>query len=181
MIRLLAEIRGIDVSEIDWKKAGIATALGLSVLGGIDNPDVIAQLDRPAQVQTQEENIVAKVIAGEAAGEGYDGMYAVGCVIQTRCGGKDRMYYDPINIVEKPKQFSAYDDEALMKRNYTGKSKQDADEISSKIGTLKDTTGGATNYVTNTLYDKKKNDAESWISRMRITKVIGNHTFLKEK
>jgi len=41
-----------------------------------------------AQALTEEQAIVAKTLLGEARGEGYAGMYAVGCVIAARSIGK---------------------------------------------------------------------------------------------
>lgn len=154
----------------DWK-SNVAAGLLAGTLATA-TPAMAASPDSSQSYSQSTSNIVAQVIAGEAAGEGYEGMYAVACVIQNRGG-------NPVSVVTKPKQFSAYDDKALMKRNYA-KVKKTADEIASKIGNLKDVTGGADHYVTKTLYAKKKNDKRSWISRMKVTKVIGNHVFMKE-
>ena len=43
-----------------------------------------------AQQLTEEQEIVAKTLLGEARGEGYEGMYAVACVIQQRVINRHR-------------------------------------------------------------------------------------------
>ena len=160
-----------QLTEIDWRKAAGGVALAGALV--LNQPEVALAKTQPpvTQVEKENKNIVAKVIAGEAAGEGYDGMYAVACVIQNR--GKD-----PIKIVTSPYQFSAIKDNELMDRNYK-QVKKVVDKLSNQIGNLTDTTGGATNYVTNSHYASHKN--RGWLSRLKVTKVIGNHTFLKEE
>jgi len=158
-----------NLDELNWRKAAGGALLAASLLG----VPSIAQAATPVKItQEEKQNIVAKVIAGEAAGEGYMGMKAVACVIQNR-------KKDPIKVVTKPYQFSAYNDKALMNRNYA-KVKKEADELASQIGKLDDITGGATHYVAKWLYDKKKDDPKSWISKMKVTKIIGNHVFMVE-
>ena len=73
--------------------AGLAAGLAFGSPQGAE-----AKLQVPV-VQTQN-NIVAKVIAGEAASEGEKGMYAVACVIQNRAKHKS-----PTAVVTAPKQF----------------------------------------------------------------------------
>ena len=114
---------------------------------------------------------MARVIAGEAAGEGYVGMKAVACVIQNR-GGK------PVQVVKKPHQFSAISDPKMMDRNYA-KVKKEADELASQIGKLDDITGGAKYYLTKEVYDKKMKLSKSWVKNLTYIKQIGNHVFLK--
>ena len=151
----------------------LATA-GLAASLALGSPQKV-EAKPTSSIMQMKNNIVAKVLAGEAAGEGALGMRAVACVIQNRAKGKD-----PVSVVTKPKQFSAYDDPGLMARNYS-QVKEIADKIASEIGTLQDITGGATHYVTTSLYARKKDDPRSWISRMQVTKIIGAHIFMKEK
>ena len=122
------------------------------------------------------ENItIAKIVAGEAAGEGRRGMQAVLNVMVNRARRRGKTLYE---IATAPHQFSAYADKALMERNYR-EVKPIVDSLVASANKLEDITGGATNYVTKSLYAKKKNDPNSWISKMTVTKIIGNHVFLK--
>lgn len=176
MYKLIEHVsKQIEIEE-GWRENIAAGSLALGLLTGATNADasqVTKQSTNIVQNDTRGIETVAKVIAGEAAGEGKTGMLAVACVIQNRGG-------NPVSVVKKPYQFSAYADKALMDRNYA-KVAPVAKEIASKIGSLQDITNGATHYVTNSLYAKKSKNPKNWISKMRITKVIGNHTFLKEK
>jgi len=174
-----------QLQELDWKQALATGMIGLSMLGGFDSPEALAKaVGKPAVVRpVKDPDMVAMVIAGEAAGEGAKGMLAVACVVQNRMvGGKTAK-----SIVAAPAQFSAYADKALMKRNYKDV-KDEADKLADQLGTLQDITGGATHYVAKWLYDKalasaewaKKNNV-TWIRNMDKTKVIGKHVFMKEK
>ena len=164
-----------DMLSEDLRSKIAAGALAASILvNPLAAKDVSARATQSSQ--QENDNVVAKVIAGEAASEGYEGMYAVACVIQNRMSKNSQT---PIEIVSKARQFSAYDDKALMNRNYE-QVKQQADEIASKIGSLKDITDGATHYVAKWLYDKKQSDSKSWISGMKKVKEIGKHVFMKE-
>ena len=90
------------------------------------------------------------------------------------------MRKSPESVAYAPKQFSATSDPAMMQRNYL-EVKNVADRLASQIGGLDDITGGATHYVTKGLYAKQVNNRGSWISRMGVTKVIGNHVFMRER
>ena len=158
--------RQTPIEEYNFKRAFGTAALAGALL--LNTPNVDAK-QQTSITQVKDRTIVAKVIAGEAAGEGYNGMYAVACVIQNRGG-------NPINIVKKPHQFSAIEDTNLMDRNYK-QVKGTVDKLANEIGSLKDNTDGATNYVTNSYYAKHKN--RGWLGKLKVTKVIGNHTFLK--
>lgn len=164
------------LQEKGWKDYALGAAIGLSTLSGAVSPNTDAPTAFADTVNAEANNTVAMVIAGEAAGEGYMGMKAVACVIQNRMkGGKTAE-----QVVTKRKQFSAYEDKELMKRNYA-KVKKEADEIASQIGKLDDVTGGADHYVAQWLYDKKKDDKNHWISKMIVTKTIGKHVFMKQR
>jgi len=159
--------------ELNWKHPIVAGMIGASMLATPAMAKDMTRDTRTIEQNVSDSNIVAKVIAGEAAGEGNEGMLAVACVIQNRGG-------NPIGIVTQPKQFSAYSDKDLMNRNYS-QVKVKADDLAERIGTLKDITGGATHYVTKELYNRKKNNPNSWISKMKVTGIIGNHIFMREK
>ena len=150
--------------EFDLKRTLATAALGTALTFGAVNAHAV-------------DSIVPKVIAGEAAGEGQKGMQAVANVIHNRMNKSGQ---SAERIVTKPKQFSALDDKSMMDRNYK-QVKDQADEIASGIEKLPDITGGATHYVTKSLYNKRKDNPKSWISKMKVTAVIGNHVFMKEK
>jgi len=159
-----------QLTEIDWRRAAGGALIAANLLTAIPN---VAQAAVPKHhhAQAEDKHIVAKVIAGEAAGEGYTGMKAVACVIQNR-GGK------PVHVVKKPHQFSAISDPKMMDRNYA-KVKKEADELASQIGKLDDITGGAKYYLTKEVYDKKMALRQSWVKNLTYIKQIGNHVFLK--
>jgi spore germination cell wall hydrolase CwlJ-like protein len=122
-----------------------------------------------------DKNIVAKVIAGEAGGEGEIGMRAVACVIANRCRLSHRT---PKEIVTAPKQFSCLALPEMMERNYQ-EVKEIADKIASTIMMMDYITRGAENYCTAKLYYSQVRP--KWISGMQVTAIIGNHIFMKPK
>lgn len=160
-----------EINE-DWKKTAMALGTSAALLTGGSNAIAAGTHNSSSYRASSDSSIVAKVIAGEAAGEGEEGMRAVACVIQNRGG-------DPVAVVTKRSQFDILRHPEVMKRNYLAV-KGTADRLASEIGRLTDITGGAKNYVTRELYNREKNNRKSWIGRMKVTKVIGQHVFLKE-
>lgn len=175
----------------DWRKnlatAGLAAGLAFGsgqAQGAVSQPKAKVDVTQKHKSTSQDiditklDNIVARVIAGEAANQEEEGMYAVACVIQNRMKkGKTAK-----QVVTKPKAFSAYDhDSKLLIQNYTVKIKPYVDLLASKLGNLKDVTGGADQYVTIECYKKKVHDPNHWVSKMLITKVIRDHVFMKER
>jgi spore germination cell wall hydrolase CwlJ-like protein len=161
--------------EFDLKKALATAMIGTSLATGPFQAQAqqVHPVTQVGKEWVHDNSIVPKVLAGEAGGEGEKGMYAVACVVQNRMGHTGKTAEQ---VVTKRKQFSALADPGMMDRNYR-QVKETADKIAKEIGTLKDVTGGATHYVTKQLYDKKKGNPKHWISKMRVTKVIGNHVF----
>lgn len=124
-------------------------------------------------------NTVALVIAGEASGEGRAGMTAVACVIQNRMELYHKTAYQ---VVTQKKQFSVLSSPAIMRANYKHV-KSWVDHLQKMLESktyIQDITGGATHYVTKSLYEKKKYNRKHWINRMAVTKIIGNHVFMVE-
>lgn len=115
--------------------------------------------------------IVAKVIAGEAAGEGYEGMYAVACVIQNRVEMTGRT---PKEVVMQKKQFASLNNPKLTLLYIP--IKPCADYLATRIGTLDDVTGGATCFE-----NIKRFGKPCWAKRMIETCRIGRHVFYREK
>ena len=124
-------------------------------------------------------DILARVIWGEAEGEGAEGMQAVGNVILNRANiKKDK------NIPElmfRKDQFSAIGDKDRFNAmiNLTPDNPQyiQALEISKKLlsGELDDITNGATHFYN----PKTANMNYSWIKEYPVVATIGNHTFAK--
>lgn len=127
------------------------------------------------------KKIVAKIVAGEAAGEGKEGMQAVLNVMLNRAKKPKRWGATLYEVATQPSQFSAYKDKALMERNYK-QVKPIVDKLVDQAwsGNLQDITGGATHYVTKALYEKKKNDPKSWISKMKVIQTKKHHIFMVE-
>ena len=127
------------------------------------------------------EDILARVIWGEAEGEGYDGMQAVGNVIMNRVDVDSKYNTDAEGIVMAKSQFSSVDDpvrfEDMMNLTNDNPEYIQALEISKKLltGEMKDITGGATHF-----YNPNTANMElDWIKQYPVVTTIGNHTFAK--
>ncbi len=130
--------------------------------------------------------IVGLTIYGEARGEPIEGQIAVGCVIRNRLHmTANKTYHD---IILAPLQFSCW--------NETDTNRPMLEEMADKIITgqvpievkeclwvakgiidwvLKDNTTSAMNYLETSLYIIKP---PKWATKMKVTRQIGNHTFL---
>ena len=114
-----------------------------------------------------EVDFVASVIAAEAVGDGYEGMYAVACVIQNRMATRHKTAYQ---VVTQRKQFFGATSKNRLKLYNSVKSKVDV--IAKNIGHLKDITNGATHFE-----NIKAFGLPYWATIQCAT--IGNHTFYK--
>ncbi len=107
-----------------------------------------------------------QVIMAEAVGEGYDGMYAVACVIRNRGGNLNGFYgakrKDLDDFCKRNGQSYIVQAKAIERLVF--------EENSS------DTTGGATHYEALERYG-----TPYWAGGMKITCKIGNHTFFKKR
>ena len=105
-----------------------------------------------------------QVIMAEAVSEGYDGMYAVACVIRNRKGSLDGFYgarrKDLVVFCEK--QGKKYIMEAKRIERYVFHENSF------------DTTGGATHFENIEVFG-----VPYWAKKMRVTSKIGRHTFYK--
>ena len=123
-------------------------------------------------------DILARVIWGEAEGEGAEGMQAVGNVILNRANIKDKNIPE---VMFRKDQFSAIGDKdrfnAMINLSSDNPQYIQALEISKKLlaGELDDITNGATHFynpnTANMNYD--------WIKQYPVVATIGNHTFAK--
>ncbi len=118
-----------------------------------------------AGIARAEEVPYWKVIMAEAVSEGYDGMYAVACVIRNRGGGLRGFYgakrKDLDDFCKRQGQRYIVQAQAIERAIF---------EESSR-----DTTSGATHYEALERYG-----VPYWAGKMRETCKIGEHTFFKE-
>ena len=127
---------------------------------------------------SQEVDVVARTIWGEARGEGERGMHAVANVIINRAKKGGWWGNTPVEVCLKPQQFSAWnrnDPNFDLARKVTA---QDpvfrlALEIAGRAiaGTLPDITGGATHYFNPEVV------MPSWASALNYIADIGKHRF----
>lgn len=164
------------LNEFDARKAIVGGALAGALAFSPTTADAKHQYTWSQAIHNyaEDQDIVAKVLAGEGAGEGYDGMKAIACVIQNRIKTSGRTAQQEVS---KRHQFSALLDPKMMEQNYRDV-KDDADKLSASIGALDDITNGATHYVTKSYYNAHKHDG--WLSKMKVVKEIGHHIFMKE-
>ena len=116
------------------------------------------------QIGVAEQSAIWKVLMAEAVSEGYDGMYAVACVIRNRGGGLHGF------CGAKRKDLTAF-------CNRQGKR---VISLSRKIERLvfeldgPDTTGGATHFENVEAFG-----TPYWAKDMIVTVKIGQHTFFR--
>jgi cell wall hydrolase len=133
--------------------------------------------------------ILILTIYGEARGESIEGQIAVGCVIRNRVlqSSKNEIYRD---ICLAPKQFSCWNKDDPNYQILISLAEKmmspipDNSPIIRQISwiavgimnkAIVDVTGGSTHYMTSTLYAE---NAVTWAYKMKVSKVIGNQTFL---
>ena len=126
--------------------------------------------------------ILARIIFAEAAGESHLGRIAVGCVIRNRV--KSSRWPDTYKeVILQPHQFSGVGsflwDRFIQNKLLTPEQRRiklECFKIAEDIitGRQPDITGGATHYYNPRLA------SPSWAKKMKITRRIGNHIFLKE-
>ena len=120
-----------------------------------------------ARAESQEQ-IIAEVIAAEAAGEGERGLLAVACVIANRAKAQ---YKTPYQIVTAKNQF--YGLTAKNRHKLYAAVKPIADRLARDIMRLEDITGGALYFRT------EKERLFPWTKPENKTVKIGNHIFYK--
>ena len=126
-------------------------------------------------------DILARVIWGEAEGEGAEGMQAVGNVIMNRVERDSKYNADAEDIVMEKDQFSAVSNperlQAMMALTEDNPEYIQALEISKKLldGKMEDITGGATHFYN----PNTANMNQKWIKQYPVTYKLGNHWFAK--
>ena len=123
-------------------------------------------------------DILARVIWGEAEGEGAEGMQAVGNVILNRANIKNKNIPE---VMFRKDQFSAIGDKnrfnSMINLSPDNPQYIQALEISKKLlaGELDDITNGATHF-----YNPNTANMElDWIKQYPVVTTIGKHTFAK--
>ena len=123
-------------------------------------------------------DILARVIWGEAEGEGAEGMQAVGNVILNRANIKNKNIPE---VMFRKDQFSAIGDKdrfnSIINLSPDNPQYIQALEISKKLlaGELDDITNGATHF-----YNPNTANMElDWIKQYPVVTTIGKHTFAK--
>lgn len=129
-----------------------------------------------------ERQIVAACLILEASNQGEQGMIAVANVMNNRAGRNSKAIY---REVKKPYAFTALNSATTGRtgnRGFAGHvtrasrdpNWQAALRIADRMyaGTLTDLTQGATHYTL-------VNEYVSWMKKMELTVVIGNHKFLR--
>lgn len=123
---------------------------------------------------TWEEKVVAAVIAGEARGEGFQGMLAVGEVIHQRSVNKRQA---PLTVVLKPNAFSSKNGltaEQIVEKYSSVDGYSDALVIARMVCGHPSTLPGITNKATHFAH---KDCDPLWAGAGDKVAVIGNHAF----
>lgn len=137
-----------------------------------------------AATRLSERDLLAITLVGEAGGEGELGMQAVGNVImnRTRQGYRGNTVSE---VIMSPSQFSVWNDQSptsLYNARRNTETYQRAERIADDLlaGRRSDVTGGATSYLNVAVTAQQRGGSlPSWYRRDKITRKIGNHTFLK--
>ena len=150
----------------------------------------------PDEVLTLDERIVALTLLGEARGEGVDGMYAVGCVVQQRAIDRKKR---PATVCLQPKQFSCWNGvgirEAERKWFKVGDkatlyARELAREIVAGKALEREKSVGLANHFHAKWVIKENEEGEKekvlmelpyWAKDQNATKTIGNHIFYRLK
>jgi spore germination cell wall hydrolase CwlJ-like protein len=129
-------------------------------------------------------DVLARTLWGEARGEGPQGMEAVASVILNRvkvAESKGKYWWgnDIISVCQKPYQFSCWNRSDANYRQLQAVTEKDIHYATALrvarravVGTLPDTTGGATHY-------HAKSILPDWAAGQKPTVTIRNHIFYK--
>ena len=126
-------------------------------------------------------DIMARLIWGEAEGEGATGMQAVGNVVMNRVDADSKYGADAQDIIMEQNQFSSISDpkrlEAMMNLSLDNPEYIQALEISKKLlaGELEDITNGATHFYNPKIVDMNT----KWIKEYPVVFEHENHRFAK--
>jgi hypothetical protein len=171
--RIYGNVHGSFTPSVSSGLDGTWSDRDRGVLEVMDQPP--AHVQHAKVIHSADSDIVAAALVGEAGAEGYDGMLAVMNVIANRANYHSAKFK---SVVLARKQFSMFNSGEVDKIVARSKkhplwfqAKMIVDQVSK--GKLPDTVGGAKHY-----YAQKK-VTPSWSGAYPVTRVIGNHTFLK--
>lgn len=132
-----------------------------------------------------ERELLAVTLLGEAGGEGATGMQAVGNVIMNRAR-TGYMGNTPSQVIMKDNQFSVWNNQspsAYLSRVQGTAAYNKAYDMAGQLlsGNLSDVTGGANQYLNLATVTRSNPNGSwrSWYDASKVTKKIGNHTFLR--
>jgi spore germination cell wall hydrolase CwlJ-like protein len=176
-------LKDLSTIVVDVIIAVILAIIALNIIGAV----LVTSAMGAEQPLTQEEQVIAITLMGEARGEGEVGLYAVGCVIQKRAQERkltlsqvclqNRVNKNGVRVW----QFSCWNDKPYietMKRLLKADTKQA--KYSKRLaramcagGMLTQTfTGDANHYHANYV-------TPYWSKKFKPTKRIGNHIFYR--
>jgi N-acetylmuramoyl-L-alanine amidase len=126
----------------------------------------------PTVDMTYEERVVALTILGEARGEGYEGMYAVACVIKQRSIERK---LSPSKVCLQRKQFSCWNGKTVsdLDKLFQSPSARHAVSLAKNIDHVDVGSVGRANHYHNTSVNPY------WADKSKMTKKIGNHIFYR--
>ena len=179
---LIAVILGVGVALLP-KRVGAALPAPNTALGAQNETPVISE----------DLDVLARTVWGEARGEGYAGMQAVANVIMNRYKAAQanfsigrRWGYSVAEICKKPYQFSVWNISDPSYARINNVTLADAEfrtalEISRLAlnGALPDITGGADHSLNIDVTRKIRGGSlPSWVNLERKTASLGQHTFM---
>ena len=130
---------------------------------------------------TYDQQIIAMTILGEARNQKEEGMYAVGCVIQTRMGSTKTGAQVCLKNNGKVWQFSCWDPKDPNRAKLRGllnsnnKQPQNAKRLALSIGKLQ------TSFVNHADHYCTVNSRPYWTKNKKPVKIIRQHKFYKLK
>lgn len=152
----------------------------IKVLLGIKAAGFVMEKVR-AQINgvSEEVDVLARTIYGEARGEGLSGMQAVANVVMNRVHNPSWWGSDVVGVCKKPYQFSCWNktDPNFLKITTVTKESDPIFETALAIaekavnGTLPDITNGATHYHTTAM------TPPAWSYELSMKNTIGSHIF----
>lgn len=132
-------------------------------------------------MEMNEENTLALTMVGEARGEGYDGMFAVGCTVPNRVKLQGYRGLTVIEVCLHPFAYSCWNKNDpnrayLLALPETNSTYLTALSIAKKLlaGNYIDTTNGATYYY------RAGSPIPNWAVGKTPCAVIGKHLFFKD-
>lgn len=147
----------------------------LFITGSKENKSIV---NRKVEVieRLPTNTILGRTLAGEDTS--LEGMLAVASVVQNRSKQEKKsindvclLYFDCWNTYKKRRM--------MLTNYYEVKEKAEKVALLAYQNELEDKVNGATHFVTKKLYYSSKRPY--WVDDMKVTKVVGNHIYMKER